>query len=197
VTVTISAPRFAAAALPGVAAVAACLATAAPAQKPAAAPAIVPLFEEACLNGGLSLAAREAAMASGGWEAIPADGLKLKPLEPNPMNGDFAKPETVRQWKRSVGGGEVRAVLATFRAKGTYPVACVLLVPDVQNSWPYWDSFGDVLKPLGVKAKETDLPHYRGYSGRLADGRKARANIMSRSAIEPGSKRLMHLLIAF
>ena len=177
--------------------VAACLATAALAQKPTADAAIVPLFEEACLKGGLSLAAREAAMASGGWEAIPADGLKLKPLEPNPMNGDFAKPETVRQWKRSVGGGEVRAVLATFRTKGAYPTACVLLVPETQYSWPYWDAFGNVLKPLGVKAKETDLPHYRGYSGKLPDGRKARANIMSRSAVEPGSKKLMHLLIAF
>lgn len=180
-----------------IAAVAACLTTVALAQKPVAEPAIVPLFEEACLSGGLSLAAREAAMASNGWETIPADGLKLKLLEANPNNIDFAKPETVRQWKRSVGGKEVRTVLATFRGKGAYPVACVLLVPEIQYSWPYWDAFGDVLKPLGVKAKETDLPHYRGYSGKLADGRKARASIMSRSAIEPGSKKLMHLLIAY
>ncbi|HEX6375177.1 MAG TPA: hypothetical protein VFZ91_05610 [Allosphingosinicella sp.] len=181
----------------GAIAACACLATSALAEKPTADPAIVPLFEEACLNGGLSLAAREAAMAASGWETMPAEGLKLKPLEPNPMNGDFAKPETVRQWRRSVGGREVRAVLATFRTKGAYPTACILLVPDVQYSWPYWDAFGHVLKPLGVKAKETDLPHYRAYSGKLADGRKARANIMSRSAVEPGSKKLMHLLIAF
>lgn len=178
-------------------AVTACLAQAALAQKPTADAAIVPLFEEACLKGGLSLAAREAAMASGGWEAMPAEGLKLKLLESNPNNIDFAKPETVRQWKRNVGGKEVRAVLAIFRGKGAYPVACILLVPEVQYSWPYWDAFGDVLKPLGVKAKETDLPHYRAYSGKLADGRKARANIMSRSAVEPGTKKLMHLLIAF
>jgi hypothetical protein len=178
-------------------AVTACLAQAAPAQRPTADAAIVPLFEEACVKGGLSLAAREAAMASGGWEAIPAEGLKLKPLEANPMNGDFAKPDTIRQWKRSVGGRDVRTVLATYRAKGTYPVACVLLVPDIQYSWPYWDAFGDLLKPLGVKGKETDLPHYRAYSGKLADGRKARANIMSRSAVDPEGKKVMHMLIAY
>lgn len=181
----------------GAAAVTACLATAAPAQKPTADPAILPLFDEACVKGGLTLAAREAAMAAGGWEAIPADGLKLKLLDRNPNNIDFAKPETVRQWKRSVGGKEVRTVLATYRGKGAYPVACALLVPDVQYSWPYWDAFGDLLKPLGIKAKETDLPHYRGYSGKLADGRKARASIDSRSAVEPDSKKLMHLLVAF
>ena len=178
-------------------AVTACLAQAALAQKPTADPAIVPLFEEACLTGGLTLAAREAAMESGGWEKVPADGLKPKLFDPNPMNGDFAKPETVRQWKRSVGGREVRALLATYRAKGAYPVACALLVPDVQYSWPYWDAFGDLLKPLGIKGKETDLPHYRAYSGKLADGRKARANISSRSAVDPESRKLMHLLIAY
>lgn len=178
-------------------AVAACLAQAAPAQPPTADPGIVPLFEEACVKGGLSLAAREAAMASGGWEAMPAEGLKPKLLDRNPNNYDFAKPETVRQWKRSVDGKEVRTLLATYRGKGAYPVACALLVPDVQYSWPYWEAFGALLKPLGIKGKETDLPHYRGYSGKLADGRKARASINSRSAVEPASKKLMHLLIAF
>jgi hypothetical protein len=173
------------------------LAQAAPAQKPTADPAIVPLFEEACLKGGLSLADREAAMASGGWEAIPAEGLKLKLLERNPNNIDFAKPETVRQWKRSVGGRDVRALLATYRGKGAFPVACALLVPDVDYSWPYWDAFGDVLKPLGIKGKETDLPHYRAYGGKLADGRRARASIDSRSAVEPGTRKLMHMLIAY
>lgn len=173
------------------------LTQAALAQQPTADPAVVPLFEEACLKGGPGLAAREAAMASGGWEAMPADGLKLKLLDRNPNNIDFAKPETVRQWKRSVGGKEVRTVLATYRGKGRYPVACVLLVPDVQYAWPYWDAFGDLLKPLGIKGKETDLPHYRGYSGKLADGRRARASINSRSAVEPGSRKLMHLLVAF
>ena len=179
------------------AAVTVCLTTAAPAQQPTAEPAMVPLFEEACIKGGLTLAAREAAMASGGWEAMPAEGLKLKLLDRNPNNIDFAKPDSIRQWKRSVDGKQVRAVIATYQGKGAYPVACVLLVPDVQYAWPYWDAFGDLLKPLGIKGKETDLPHYRGYSGKLADGRKARASINSRSAVEPGSKKLMHLLIAY
>lgn len=179
------------------AAACASIAPSALAAPPEADAAIVPLFEEACLSGGLNLAAREAAMASGGWEAVPADGLKLKLLERNRNNIDFAKPETVRQWKRSVGGREVRTMLATFRGKGAYPIACAVLVPDVQYSWPYWEAFGDLLKPLGIKAKETDLPHYRGYGGKLADGRRARASIDSRSAVEPASKKLMHLLVAF
>lgn len=180
-----------------VTALAACLAQPAAAQKPTADPAIVPLFEETCLRGGLTLAAREAALASGGWESVPSEALKLKLLESNPMNGDFAKPETVRRWKRNVGGRDLWAVLATYKAKGTYPVACVLLVPEVQYSWPYWDSFGEILKPLGIKGKETDLPHYRAYGGKLADGRKARANIMSRSAIDPEGRKMMHLLVAY
>lgn len=164
---------------------------------PVADPAIVPLFEETCLKGGLSAEARQAALAAGGWEAIPADTLKLKFLEPNPLNRDFAKPESVRQWKRSVGGREVRAVLATFRTKGVYPTVCALLVPDVKNSWPYWDALGAVLRPLGVKANDTDIPHYRAYGGKLADGRRARANISSKSAVVPDAKTMMHLFIAF
>jgi hypothetical protein len=168
------------------------------AEAPVADPATMPLFQETCLGGGLSLAAREAALAAGGWQAVPAGELKVKSFEvANPNNIDFAKPETVRQWKRSIGGKEVRAVLATFRTKGAYPVLCGLLVPDVRFSWPYWDAFEAELKPLGVKAKETDLPHYRGYGGKLADGRRSRANIFSRSQVLPGAKNMMHLFIAF
>jgi hypothetical protein len=176
---------------------AAALSQPAGAEAPVADSAIVPLFEEACLKGGLTVGAREAALAAGGWQEVPAGELALKLLEPNPMNGDFAKPQTVRQWKRSVGDREVRALLATFRAKGAYQAGCALLVPQTKYSWPYWDAFGALLKPLGVKAKETDLPHYRGYSGKLTDGRRSRATISSKSAVIPGEKGLMHMFIAF
>ena len=100
---------------------AAWLAAPAAAEFPVGDPAIVPLFEEACLKGGLTLEAREAALASGGWKEVPAGELKLKFLERNPLNGDFAKTESVRQWTRDAGGREIRAVLAKFRVKGGYP----------------------------------------------------------------------------
>jgi hypothetical protein len=183
----------AAAALTGV------LALAAPARSelPPADPAIVPLFEEICLKGELTAAGREAALAAGGWEPVPADTLKPKWIEVNPLNIDFAKPETVRQWKRNVGGREVRAMIAGYREKAPHRTACALLVPDTKISWPYWDGLEAVLKPLGIKAKETDLPHYRAYGGRLPDGRKARATISSRSAVDPEAKKLMHIAIGY
>ena len=167
------------------------------AEAPEADPAIVSLFEETCLKGEPSLAGREAALAAGGWSGGGAGEAKLKFLEPNPMNGDFAKPQSVRLWTKTVGGRAVRALLATYKARGFYETACVLVVADVKSSWPYWDALGDALKPLGVKAKETDLPHFRAYGGKLADGRKARATISSRSAILPGEKGLMHMFIAY
>jgi hypothetical protein len=198
VNVTISAPRFAAAAQLGVAAVAACLATAALAQKPTSDPAIVPLFAETCLDGELSLAAREAAIAAAGWESIPADELKVRRFEAaNPNNIDFSKPETVRQWKRMVGGKEVRAVLATFRMRGAYPVLCGVLVPDVENAFPYWDGFRDAIRAKGLKGKSIDLPHFQEFSGRLADGRRSRASLFSRTQVLPGARRMMHMFIAF
>jgi hypothetical protein len=159
---------------------------------------MVPLFVETCLDGELSLSAREAAIASGGWESIPADDLKIRRFEAaNPNNIDFSRPETVRQWKRDMGGKEVRAVLATFRMKGAYPVLCGLLVPDVDNSLPYWDGFRRALRARGLKGKSTDVPHYQEYSGRLADGRRSRANIFSRSQVLPEARHMMHMFIAF
>jgi hypothetical protein len=159
---------------------------------------MVPLFVETCLDGELSLAAREAAIASAGWESIAAEELKVRRFEAvNPNNIDFARPETVRQWKRNVGGKEVRAVLATFRGKGAYPVLCGLLVPDVDNALPYWEGFGQALRARGLKGKSIDVPHYQEYSGRLADGRRSRANIFSRSQVLPEARHMMHMFVAF
>ena len=176
---------------------AAWLASTAAAQPPVADPAIVPLFEEACLKGELTLEAREAALASGGWQEVPAGDLRLKLVEPNPLNIDFAKAQSARQWKRDVGGREVRAVVAKLRPKLVYRTGCLLLVPNVKSSWPYWEALGGVLRPLGLKAKETDLPHFRAYGGKLADGRRSRATISSKSGVVPGEEGLMHMFIAY
>jgi hypothetical protein len=181
-------------------AAAACVAAlplAATAEAPTADPAIVPLFEETCLRGALDLAGREAVLAGAGWSSADADGMNLKLVDPKPMNFDFAKPDTVRTWKRTVGGREVRAVLATYHGKGRYPLACGIVVPDVHYSWPYWDALGALLKPLGLGGKETDLPHYRAYGGKLTDDRHARAIISSHSALTPGEKNVMHIFIAY
>ena len=161
---------------------------------------MVPLFAQACTAGTPGAEAIEARMdADGGWQRITDTDLAadefgtVKSMQPI---GDFRKPAGYRQWRRTVEGKEVRIVLASFEGKGRYKALCALLVPDVKNMFPYLDGFDDAMKAVGLKGKSTDLPHYREYSGKLADGRKARGDIFSRTRVlQPGDN--MHMYIAF
>lgn len=160
---------------------------------------MVPLFAQACTSGAPSAEAIEARMnADGAWQRLTDADLEIeefgtvKSMQPI---GDFKKPAGYTQWRRSVEGKEVRVVLATFEGKGRYKTLCALLVQDVKNMFPYLDGFDDAMKAAGLKGKSTDLPHYREYSGKLADGRKARGDIFSRTRVWPGDN--MHMYLAF
>lgn len=161
---------------------------------------MVPLFVQACATGSPSAGSIEARMNSdSAWTRLTDTDLAadefgtVKSMQPI---GDFKKPAGYTQWRRSVDGKEVRVVLASFAGKGRYKTLCALLVPDVKNMFPYLDGFDDAMKAVGLKGKSTDLPHYREYSGKLADGRKARGDIFSRTRVlQPGDN--MHMYIAF
>jgi hypothetical protein len=161
---------------------------------------MVPLFVQACAGGTPSVEGIEARMnADAAWQRLTDTDLAVdefgtvRSMQPI---GDFKKPAGYTQWRRTVDGREVRVVLARFDGKGRYKTLCALLVPGVRNMFPYLDGFDDAMKALGLKGKSTDLPHYREYSGKLADGRKARGDIFSRTRVlEPGDN--MHMYIAF
>lgn len=176
-------------------------ATAAAAAEPAPEyPSAVQAFLDACVTGELSASAREAALKAGGWTEVAAPTLDVpkfaisKAIE---RNFDYSKPLSVRQWSKSVDGAPVQAVLATFPAGRRYPTLCALTFPNVKAAWPYRDAFEAGVKPLGLKGKSVDLPHYYEFSGKVgADRKPARAEIFSRSQA-PGEKNAMHLYIAF
>ncbi|MFL6863297.1 MAG: hypothetical protein ACJ8DZ_09880 [Allosphingosinicella sp.] len=175
-------------------------ATAAAAETPPEYPSAVQTFLDACVTGELSAAARAAALRAGGWTELPSPTLDVpkfgisKAIE---RNFDYSKPASVRQWTKQVDGSPVQAVLATFPAGRRYPTLCALTFPNVKAAWPYDDAFEAGVKPLGLKGKSTDLPHYYEYSGKVGpDKRPARAEIFSRSQAS-GDKNSMHLYIAF
>ena len=164
-------------------------------------PSMLPLFQKTCLNGDLTRAAREAAIiADGGWTAEPAAPVHFDQLGTvkslSPIY-DFKKPADLKSWSRSVDGKTVRIVLATYNPKkSAYSTACALVVPNVKNVFAYYDGYKELMKSVGLKGKSNDLPHYFEFSGRLADGRKARGDLFSRSQVT-GDRDTMHIYIAF
>ena len=161
---------------------------------------MVPLFVESCTAGELTAEAIEARLAANAaWMRLPDQDLaaaEFGTVKSQVPVTDFKKPTGYRQWRRTVDGKEVRAVLVSFGEKNRYRTLCALLVPDVRNALPYWDGFRDAMKALGLKGKSTDLPHYQEFSGRMADGRKARGDIFSRSRVL-GRGDDMHMYVAF
>ena len=161
-------------------------------------PDAVPAFATACVKGELTLAAREAALAADGWVPDSSPDVNVPGFNKSGAldhNFDFTKPETVRQWSKTVDGVRARAVLATFPADRRYPALCAVLFPEVRNVLAYDDAFRDLAKSIGLKGKSFDAPHYVEYSGKI-DGKPVRAEALSRSAAAPQQKS-MHLYVAF
>lgn len=159
---------------------------------------MVSVFAQACLTGELTLEGRRAAIEAAGWTELPADGVQMNRLGEVPSIervSDFTRPGSVRQWQRNVDGKEVRAVLATYE-RGRYANVCAVVVPDVRNALPYLQPFEDAVEGVGLSGRSTDIPHYQEYSGRLADRRRARADIFSRTSIV-ATRNAMHMYIAF
>jgi hypothetical protein len=159
--------------------------------------AMVPLFVEACTAGTPGAEAIEARMDSdGAWTRVADTDLAVEEFGATEgQMTEFRKPTGYKQWRRSVDGKEVRVVLASFGEKARYRTICALLVPDVKNALPYWDNFRDAMKTVGLKGKSVNLVHFQEFSGKLADGRKARGEMFSRSGVL--ADKSMHMYIAF
>jgi hypothetical protein len=163
-------------------------------------PSAVQAFLDACVTGELTAPAREAAIEASGWTAADPGGVDVPKFgisKAIDRNFDYSKPVGVKVWSKQIDGAPVQAVLATFPAGRRYPTLCALTFPNVKAAWPYRDAFEAGVKPLGLKGKSVDLPHYYEYSGKVGpEKRPARAEIFSRSQAT-GEKNAMHLYIAF
>jgi hypothetical protein len=161
---------------------------------------LVPLFAETCTRGGVNAEAILQGMAgSPDWTEVTPPTVDLRALEEVPsrlMGGALRRAESTRQWRRTMNGREVILAVATFAERNAYHHACVLFAADIRNAMPYLDAMDDAMRAIDLSGKSTDLPHYREYGNRLADGREAHADIFSRSrALE--TPRTMHLSIVF
>jgi hypothetical protein len=161
-------------------------------------PGLVPAFLKACVDGELSVAARETAMAAEGWAetAVNVDVPSFNISGALDRNFEFSKPLSVKQWEKQIDGSRVRAVVATFPEKRRYPTICAFVASNVKSGWPYNEAFADGIKSTGLKGKSTDLPHYFEYSGKVGGTKPVRAEVSGRTRVVP-DKNAMHLYIAF
>jgi len=160
----------------------------------------VPLFLETCTRGNIDAEAILAGVTgSPEWTEVPTPTVELKALEQVPSRlttSVFRRADSVRQWRRTVNGRELTLVIAALPKRSVYRHACVLFAPDIRNAMPYLDLFGEGMRGISLSGKSTDLPHYQEYSGRLADRRRAHADIFSRSRAV-ATPRTMHLAIVY
>jgi hypothetical protein len=185
-------------AIPLLAVLAATLASPSFAQQQPEFPGLVPAFLKGCVEGELTPAAREAALAADGWtEVAPSVDVQAFNISAAlDRNFDFSKPLLVKQWQKQIDGVQINAVLATFPAKRRYPAICAMVAPNVKAGWPYDDAFSAGVKAIGLKGKSTDLPHYFEYSGKIGGTRPVRAEVSGRTRVVT-EKNAMHLYIAF
>ena len=163
----------------------------------AAAP--VALFAKTCMEGELTAAAREAAIAAdGGWTETTASALDMEAFAQVPTssrNFDYSEATSAKHWTRKIDGQLVHAILATFPEKRRYPTLCAVIVPGVENAMPFSAAFRTLTKGAGLSGKSTDLPHYYEYSGK-PQKKPVRAEIFSRSEVV-AAPNAMHMYVAF
>ena len=161
---------------------------------------LVPLFLQTCTSSTMNAEALLSGVTgSSEWQEVAAPTVDLKALEKVPSTlttGAFRKPAAVREWTRTVGGRDVRLVIAQLPEKSVYRNVCALFAPDIKNAMPYFDTFRDGMKAISLSGKSTDLPHYVEYGGRLADRRRAHADMYSRTQAM-ATPRTMHMAIVF
>jgi len=161
---------------------------------------LVPLFAETCTRGGVNADAILAGVTgSTDWTEVAAPTVNLRGLEQVPsrlMTSALRRPESVRQWRRTVNGRELTLVIARLPDRGAYRHVCALFAPDIRYGWPYFDAFEEAMEGISLSGKSNDLPHYTEYGGRLADRRRAHADLFGRSRAM-ATPRTMHLAIAY
>lgn len=163
-------------------------------------PGLVPTFDAACLSGDLTVPAREAAIAAGGWQQSNAGGIDVDAFQITAaleVNFNFREPDSLRVWTKTVDGASAKLVLATYPSKRRYQTLCGIIMPQSGGAIAYYDQLDALLKSKGIKGKSTDLPHYFEWASKLGpDKNPVRAEILSRSHVLQGTRDI-HLYIAF
>jgi hypothetical protein len=161
---------------------------------------LVPLFLQACTRPDMNAEAILAGVAgSPDWIEVSTPDVDLPALEQVPSRlttGVFHRADSVRQWRRTVNGRQLTLVIAALPARNVYRHACVLFAADVRNAMPYLEAMRDGMRAIGLSGRSTDLPHYQEYGGRLADRRRAHADIFSRSRAV-SARNAMHLAVVY
>jgi hypothetical protein len=161
---------------------------------------LVPLFLQTCTRPDMNAdEILTGITGSSDWTEVPSPDVDLPALEQVPSRlttGVFHRADSVRQWQRTVNGRQVTLVVAALPARNVYRHACVLFAPDISNAMPYLDAMQEGMRAIGLSGRSTDLPHYQEYGGRLADRRRAHADIFSRSRAV-SAPHAMHLAIVY
>jgi len=161
---------------------------------------LVPLFLQTCTRPDMNAETILAGVTgSPDWIEVATPDVNLRALEqvPSRLTTDvFRRADSVRQWQRNVNGRQLTLVIAAWPARNVYRHACVLFAPDIRNAMPYLEAMRDGMRAIGLSGRSTDLPHYQEYGGRLADRRRAHADIFSRSRAV-SAPNAMHLAIVY
>ena len=161
---------------------------------------LVPLFLQTCTRPDMDSDAILAGVTgSSEWAEIASPSVDLRALEKVPSRlttGVFRRPDSVRAWERVLNGRRLTLVIAELPERNVYRHVCALFAPDIANAMPYHDAFKAGMKAISLSGKSNDLPHYFEYGGRLADRRRAHADIFSRTRAL-STPRTMHLVIAY
>lgn len=162
------------------------------------APRMVPVFQEYCLRDGVSYGATLAAIVTSGWDEVPQPSVDIAALSRVPSReavNMYRSWDSVRQWQRMVDGKRFNIILATFPKKNYYRHLCAVSVVSAETAMTEMKTMREAVAPVGLKAWNTDIPHYQEYTGKLHDKRRARAEIFSRSGLLYSPA--VHLSIAY
>jgi hypothetical protein len=118
--------------------------------------------------------------------AAPAE-LGLKPQGQN---------SSVTTWKQVIDGHEVLLVLIDDPESKSAKHNCAFVIRDERQAMWYFRSVADHLKQYGMKLSQQDIPHWRFYKGKFANGQPGQVEMRSRSAGLPG-RDVLHLAVAY
>jgi hypothetical protein len=91
------------------------------------------------------------------------------------------KADTRLAWSGNIDGRVFELLVVNYESQTKYGTHCVLRSEARERFYPYFDDFRAATKKFGLGGKETDVPHFFRASGKLASGRRAQAQLFTRS----------------
>ncbi|MGY4397078.1 hypothetical protein ACVWZA_002269 [Sphingomonas sp. UYAg733] len=135
--------------------------------------AVVAAFEKYCFSQPYTVSEITAGLSKDSSlreTALPSDFV-VKDLGEN------------QSWSLTIDGKPFQLIVIRrlgFKKSG---IQCFLRTEENEGTiFPYFDLFRERMKANGLSGRETDLPGYYRASGKVADGRKVDARIITRSA---------------